>query len=322
MTGQRFVFSLFDVWLPSIPRPCRGPDDVTQRLHSADPRAPGLHLPGSGGQHWGPEGGGHPSVSGMLPPSYSPAISPTHHLPPYLAHPHFIPNSHTAFYPPVSPGDMPPHQYYQHHLPPMYSEEIIPVYGMSSYIGREEQYSKPQPKKTKERQLERQNRLNSPPSSVYKSGGGGCTATHNGYGKSHGGGVSAGGGGGGAGSPGIKKTDRRARSSPRASEPGLQVRHHCSRLTPAPKVLTVCLRGGQSGGGGRPSRLPAGRLACEGLNGTHFTAGPGSCSHGFRLPGAARAGRPTPCDRGNFVLVRERERETESGRVPFISRVK
>lgn len=88
---------------------------------------------------------------------------------------------------------------------------------MSNYIGREEPYSKPQPKKIKERQLDRQNRLNSPPSSVYKSGGGGggCTATHNGYGKSHSG---VGGGGGGGGSPGIKKTDRRARSSPRASE--------------------------------------------------------------------------------------------------------
>ncbi|XP_035278522.1 fibronectin type III domain containing 3Ba isoform X1 [Anguilla anguilla] len=166
-----------------------------------------------------------PQSPECYPPSYSPAISPTHHLPPYLTHPHFIPNSHTAFYPPVSPGDMSPHQYYQHHLPPMYSEEIIPVYGMSSYIGREEQYSKPQPKKIKERQLDRQNRLNSPPSSVYKSGGGGggggCTATHNGYGKSHGG-VGGGGGGGGGGSPGIKKTDRRARSSPRASEPDLQ----------------------------------------------------------------------------------------------------
>lgn len=63
-----------------------------------------------------------PQSHECYPPSYSPAISPTHHLPPYMAHPHFIPNSHTAFYPPVSPGDMPPHQYYQHHLPPMYGE--------------------------------------------------------------------------------------------------------------------------------------------------------------------------------------------------------
>uniref|UniRef100_A0AAQ4PVR5 Fibronectin type III domain containing 3Ba n=1 Tax=Gasterosteus aculeatus aculeatus TaxID=481459 RepID=A0AAQ4PVR5_GASAC len=134
-----------------------------------------------------------PQSPECYPPSYSPALSPTHHLPPYLAHPHFIPNSH-SFYPPVSPGDLPPHQYYQHHLPHMYGDpgtdrikrnafyqfilssvtsstppEIIPVYGMSNYIGREETYSKPQPKKIKEqRQLERQNRLNSPPSTLYK----------------------------------------------------------------------------------------------------------------------------------------------------------
>uniref|UniRef100_A0A8C5HKZ9 Fibronectin type-III domain-containing protein n=1 Tax=Gouania willdenowi TaxID=441366 RepID=A0A8C5HKZ9_GOUWI len=108
-----------------------------------------------------------PQSPECYPPSYSPALSPTHHLPPYLAHPHFIPNSH-SFYPPVSPSELPPHQYYQHHLPPMY--EIIPVYGMSSFINREETYSKPQPKKIKEqRQLERQNRLNSPPSTLYKS---------------------------------------------------------------------------------------------------------------------------------------------------------
>uniref|UniRef100_A0A8C5ABI7 Fibronectin type III domain containing 3Ba n=1 Tax=Gadus morhua TaxID=8049 RepID=A0A8C5ABI7_GADMO len=61
-----------------------------------------------------------PQSPECYPPSYSPALSPTHHLPPYLAHhPHFIPNS---FYPPVSPGDLPPHQYYQHHLPPMYGD--------------------------------------------------------------------------------------------------------------------------------------------------------------------------------------------------------
>lgn len=173
-----------------------------------------------------------PQSPECYPPSYSPALSPTHHLPPYLAHPHFIPNSH-SFYPPVSPGELPPHQYYQHHLPPMYGDpgtdmltglyaaasrsrvlcgiknpiinpiknmlcadfspdinsllffhlfsspsEIIPVYGMSNYIGREETYSKPQPKKIKEqRQLERQNRLNSPPSTLYKSLG----PAHNGY---------------------------------------------------------------------------------------------------------------------------------------------
>uniref|UniRef100_A0A8C4NT23 Fibronectin type III domain containing 3Ba n=1 Tax=Dicentrarchus labrax TaxID=13489 RepID=A0A8C4NT23_DICLA len=162
-----------------------------------------------------------PQSPECYPPSYSPALSPTHHLPPYLTHPHFIPNSH-SFYPPVSPGELPPHQYYQHHLPPMYGDpgtdmltglystakknkksgvlclihpiinpnlkirftqiflfdinshlfsspsEIIPVYGMSNFIGREETYSKPQPKKIKERQLERQNRLNSPPSTLYK----------------------------------------------------------------------------------------------------------------------------------------------------------
>uniref|UniRef100_A0A8C3AZL8 Fibronectin type III domain containing 3Ba n=1 Tax=Cyclopterus lumpus TaxID=8103 RepID=A0A8C3AZL8_CYCLU len=61
-----------------------------------------------------------PQSPECYPPSYSPALSPTHHLPPYLAHPHFIPNSH-SFYPPVSPGELPPHQYYQHHLPTMLS---------------------------------------------------------------------------------------------------------------------------------------------------------------------------------------------------------
>uniref|UniRef100_A0A8C6PTS7 Fibronectin type III domain containing 3Ba n=1 Tax=Nothobranchius furzeri TaxID=105023 RepID=A0A8C6PTS7_NOTFU len=123
-----------------------------------------------------------PQSPECYPPSYSPALSPTHHLPPYLAHPHFIHNSH-SFYP-VSPGELPPQQYYQHHLPPMlfqffsfeitifflFFSEIIPVYGMSNYIGREETYGKPQPKKIKEqRQLERQNRLNSPPSTLYKN---------------------------------------------------------------------------------------------------------------------------------------------------------
>uniref|UniRef100_A0A674P962 Fibronectin type III domain containing 3Ba n=1 Tax=Takifugu rubripes TaxID=31033 RepID=A0A674P962_TAKRU len=125
-----------------------------------------------------------PQSPECYPPSYSPALSPTHHLPPYLAHPHFIPNSH-SFYPPVSPGELPPHQYYQHLPPHMYSvtggdfsacfplscAEIIPVYGMSNFIGREDTYSKPQPKKTKEpRQPDRQNRLNSPPSTLYKGG--------------------------------------------------------------------------------------------------------------------------------------------------------
>ncbi|XP_052472374.1 fibronectin type III domain-containing protein 3B [Carassius gibelio] len=155
-----------------------------------------------------------PQSPECYPPSYSPAISPTHHLPPYMAPPPFIPNSHTAFYPPVSPGDIAPHQYYQHHIPPMYNEEIIPLYGMN-YIGRDEQY-KPPPKKMKDR-LERQNRLNSPPS-IYKSNMG-CNNMYNGYGKVHG---NLGGGGGGGSSPGAKKNTRGARSSPRSSEPDLQ----------------------------------------------------------------------------------------------------
>uniref|UniRef100_A0A671Q4F2 Fibronectin type III domain-containing protein 3B-like n=1 Tax=Sinocyclocheilus anshuiensis TaxID=1608454 RepID=A0A671Q4F2_9TELE len=61
--------------------------------------------------------------SECYPPNYSPALSPSHHIhPPYLTHPHFIPASHTSYYPPVSPGDMPPHQFYQHRLPPIYPE--------------------------------------------------------------------------------------------------------------------------------------------------------------------------------------------------------
>lgn len=61
--------------------------------------------------------------SECFPPSYSPALSPSHHIhPPYLTHPHFIPASHTSYYPPVSPGDVSPHQYYQHRLPPIYPE--------------------------------------------------------------------------------------------------------------------------------------------------------------------------------------------------------
>ncbi|KAI2667568.1 Fibronectin type III domain-containing protein 3B [Labeo rohita] len=162
-----------------------------------------------------------PQSPECYPPSYSPAISPTHHLPPYMAPPPFIPNSHTAFYPPVSPGDIPPHQYYQHHIPPMYNEgkKIIPVYGMN-YIGRDEQY-KPPPKKMKDR-LERQNRLNSPPS-IYKSNMG-CNNMYNGYSKVHG---NLGGGGGGGSSPGSKKNNRGARSSPRSSEPDLQGKNFC-----------------------------------------------------------------------------------------------
>uniref|UniRef100_A0A8C9BFL6 Fibronectin type III domain containing 3B n=1 Tax=Phocoena sinus TaxID=42100 RepID=A0A8C9BFL6_PHOSS len=84
--------------------------------------------------------------------------------------------------------------------------EIIPLYGMSSYITREDQYSKPPHKKLKDRQIDRQNRLNSPPSSIYKSN---CTTVYNGYGKGHSGGGGGGGGGGGSGGPGVKKTERR-----------------------------------------------------------------------------------------------------------------
>ncbi|NXX89001.1 FND3B protein, partial [Centropus bengalensis] len=161
-----------------------------------------------------------PQSPECYPPSYPSAISPTHHLPPYLTHhPHFIHNSHTAFYPPVTgPGDMPPQFFPQHHLPPtIYGEqEIIPLYGMSSYITREDQYSKPQHKKLKDRQIDRQNRLNSPPSSIYKSHIGGCATVYNGYAKSHNGASSGGGGAGGA--PAVKKPERRARSSPKANE--------------------------------------------------------------------------------------------------------
>lgn len=163
-----------------------------------------------------------PQSPECYPPSYPSAMSPTHHLPPYLTHPHFIHNSHTAYYPPVSgPGDMPPQFFPQHHLPPtLYGEqEIIPLYGMSSYITREDQYSKPPHKKLKDRQIDRQNRLNSPPSSVYKSS---CTTVYNGYGKGHSGGGSGSGGGSTGSGPGVKKTERRARSSPKANDSDLQ----------------------------------------------------------------------------------------------------
>uniref|UniRef100_A0A669DVJ2 Fibronectin type III domain containing 3Ba n=2 Tax=Oreochromis niloticus TaxID=8128 RepID=A0A669DVJ2_ORENI len=166
-----------------------------------------------------------PQSPECYPPSYSPALSPTHHLPPYLPHPHFIPNSH-SFYPPVNPGELPPHQYYQHHLPPMYGDpEIIPVYGMSNFIGREDTYSKPQPKKLKE---PRQNRVNSPPSTPYKSSLG---PAHNGYSnKSHGPTLGSAGSGGGVGSPGGKKPERRLRSSPRNSEPDTHTQGRTSGL--------------------------------------------------------------------------------------------
>ncbi|XP_045439630.1 fibronectin type III domain-containing protein 3B isoform X5 [Pipistrellus kuhlii] len=163
-----------------------------------------------------------PQSPECYPPSYPSAMSPTHHLPPYLTHhPHFIHNSHTAYYPPVTgPGDMPPQFFPQHPLPhTLYEQEIIPLYGMSSYITREDQYSKPPHKKLKDRQIDRQNRLNSPPSSIYKSN---CTTVYNGYGKGHSGGGGGGGGGGSGGGPGIKKTERRARSSPKSNDSDLQ----------------------------------------------------------------------------------------------------
>ncbi|KAM9436332.1 fibronectin type III domain-containing protein 3B [Clarias gariepinus] len=158
--------------------------------------------------------------SECYPPSYSPALSPTHHLPPpYMTHPHFIPASHTAYYPPASPGDVPPHQYYQHRLPPIYSEEIFPLYNMSTIL--REEYCKPQPKKPKERGTERPSlsRVSTPPSSSYKSGPA-CSTTPNGYGKSHGTAAAGGGGGGGGGgaSPGNKRAERRSRGSPKHSD--------------------------------------------------------------------------------------------------------
>ncbi|ELW60919.1 Fibronectin type III domain-containing protein 3B [Tupaia chinensis] len=169
-----------------------------------------------------------PQSPECYPPSYPSAMSPTPHLPHYLTHhPHFLHNSHTAYYPPVTgPGDMPPQFFPHHHLPPtIYGEqEIIPLYGMSSYITREDQYSKPPHKKLKDRQTDRQNRLNSPPSSVYK---GSCTTVYNGYGKAHGGGSGGGGGGGSGGGPGMKKAERRARSSPKSNDSDLQGVSHC-----------------------------------------------------------------------------------------------
>uniref|UniRef100_A0A673MU62 Fibronectin type III domain-containing protein 3B-like n=1 Tax=Sinocyclocheilus rhinocerous TaxID=307959 RepID=A0A673MU62_9TELE len=141
--------------------------------------------------------------SECYPPSYSPALSPSHHIhPPYLTHPHFIPASHTSYYPPVSPGDVPPHQFYQHRLPPIFPEEIIPLYNISTFMGHEE-YCKPPPKKLKQ-PVERTSlsQVTSPLSNSYKNTTA-CTTTANGYGKSH---SSPGGGGG---SPGNKRPDRR-----------------------------------------------------------------------------------------------------------------
>ncbi|XP_078420592.1 fibronectin type III domain containing 3Ba [Cetorhinus maximus] len=164
-----------------------------------------------------------PQSPECYPPSYPSAISPTHHLPPYITHhPHLIPHSHAAYYPPVTgPGDLPP-QFFQHHLPPtIYGEqEFIPLYGMSSYITREDQYSK-HDRLHKKLKIDRQNRLNSPPSTIYKNHMSSCATIYNGYGK---GACVAGvgGGGGGGGGTGIKKSERRARSSPRMNEQDVQ----------------------------------------------------------------------------------------------------
>ncbi|ETE72948.1 Fibronectin type III domain-containing protein 3B [Ophiophagus hannah] len=176
-----------------------------------------------------------PQSPECYPASYPSAISPTHHLPPYLTHhPHFIHNSHTAFYPPVTgPGDIPPQFFPQHHLPPtIYGEQgklNQIIYGMSSYITREDQYNKPQHKKIKDRQIDRQNRLNSPPA-IYKSHPA-CTTVYNGTLKTQNGAANGAGGIGGisgAGMPVIKKAERRARSSPKTNEQDL---HECDTET-------------------------------------------------------------------------------------------
>ncbi|KAG1944088.1 fibronectin type III domain-containing protein 3B [Pimephales promelas] len=155
--------------------------------------------------------------SECFPPNYSPALSPSHHIhPPYLTHPHFIPASHTSYYPPVSPGDVSPHQFYQHRLPPIYPEEIIPLYNISTFMGHEE-YCKPPPKKIKQ-PVERTgiSQVTSSLSSSYKNSTA-CTTMANGHGKSHSS-SGGGGGGGGGGSPGNKRPDRRARGSPKHTD--------------------------------------------------------------------------------------------------------
>ncbi|XP_029937889.1 fibronectin type III domain containing 3Ba [Myripristis murdjan] len=229
-----------------------------------------------------------PQSPECYPPSYSPALSPTHHLPPYLAHPHFIPNSH-SFYPPVSPGELPPHQYYQHHLPPMYGDpEIIPVYGMSNYIGREETYSKPQPKKIKEqRQLERQNRLNSPPSTLYK---GSLGPAHNGYSnKSHAPSLGSVGSGGGVSSPGGKKQERRLRSSPRNSEPETHTQDHDSEGKRVQDMLSTIDKPQVSNVQARAARLSWAPPA--GLVNRHSNGMPVSCSYEVSLSDKGRDGK-------------------------------
>ncbi|XP_060939245.1 fibronectin type III domain containing 3Ba isoform X2 [Limanda limanda] len=227
-----------------------------------------------------------PQSPECYPPSYSPALSPTHHLPPYLTHPHFIPNSH-SFYPPVSPGELSPHQYYQHHLPPMYGDpEIIPVYGMSNYIGREE-YSKPQPKKIREqRQLERQNRLNSPPSTLYK----GCLGpAHNGYSKSHAPLLGSVGSGGGVGSPGGKKPERRLRSSPRNGEPETHAQDHDSEGKRVQDMLSTIDKPQVSNVQARAARLSW--APPVGLVNRHSNGMPVSCSYEVSLSDKGRDGK-------------------------------
>uniref|UniRef100_A0A8C5HNH4 Fibronectin type-III domain-containing protein n=1 Tax=Gouania willdenowi TaxID=441366 RepID=A0A8C5HNH4_GOUWI len=229
-----------------------------------------------------------PQSPECYPPSYSPALSPTHHLPPYLAHPHFIPNSH-SFYPPVSPSELPPHQYYQHHLPPMYGDpEIIPVYGMSSFINREETYSKPQPKKIKEqRQLERQNRLNSPPSTLYKSSLG---PAHNGYSnKSHAPSLGSVGSGGGLGSPGGKKPERRLRSSPRNGEPDTHTQDHDLEAKRIQDMLSTIDKPQVSNVQARSARLTW--AAPAGLVNRHSNGMPLSCSYEVSLSDKGRDGK-------------------------------
>nr|XP_043903535.1 fibronectin type III domain containing 3Ba isoform X2 [Solea senegalensis] len=227
-----------------------------------------------------------PQSPECYPPSYSPALSPTHHLPPYLTHPHFIPNSH-SFYPPVSPGELPPHQYYQHHLPPMYGDpDIIPVYGMSNFIGREETYSKPQPKKIREQN--RQNRLNSPPSTLhYKSSLG---TAHNGYStKSHTPLLGSVGSGGGVGSPGGKKPERRLRSSPRSSEPETQTQDHDSEGKRVQDMLSTIDKPQVSNVQARAARLSWAPPA--GLVHRHTNGMPVSCSYEVSLSDKGRDGK-------------------------------
>ncbi|XP_077588041.1 fibronectin type III domain containing 3Ba isoform X1 [Stigmatopora nigra] len=228
-----------------------------------------------------------PQSPECYPPSYSPALSPTHHLPPYLAPPHFIHNS-PSFYPPVSPGELTHHQYYQHHLPPMYGDqEIIPAYGMSNYI-REETYTKPPPKKIKEqRQLERQNRLNSPPSTLYK---GSLGPAHNGYSsKSHATTLGSVGPGGGVGSPGGKKPERRLRSSPRNGEPEPHTQDHDSEAKRVQDMLSTIDKPQVSNLQSRAVRLSW--APPTGLASRHSNGMPVSCSYEVSLSDKGRDGK-------------------------------